>query len=399
MNRMVVYICFYWPLLSSGLNFQGFVSKFVSVGTGQKLAYFNVALIIIGIFLIKRDMKNLSRPGKLWIVYYILYYCFALLASGIHGFESAILATFVSPIYFIGFYFLLSNNLELKRFCIILTCIFVTSAMFTIYFDNINFSYDISGVFGRNLDRAEGLYGDANNAALSSIIAYILFNKFYQPKHRLLKVIKIIMLIVLFYSLFITYSTTGLLAFTIIFFIINYRFFTGLKFILFIMGIGLFYLGIFKLQSQTTSLDLSSAQIKKIDNIINLVTLNLGKVDSSGRTDLIDNILYYLYQNPILGNGIDFSGFMRGHNTYLGVWVDAGLFTFLYFVFILIYYLYKSLLLKVNVRLFTTSILIVLLVFMMSLQSVLNQAYLIVLFVLIGYILDEKWFSKSLNKI
>lgn len=388
MNKFIIYICFYLPLISSCLNFQGFVSKFISVSISQKIAYFNILLITLGVFIFRKNAGPLSKTNKLWLIFYLIYYSFALLASGIHGFSSPILATLVAPIYFIGFYFLLSNPQQFKIFYKVLTITFVISSFFTIYFYKINFSYDISGVLGWDVDRAEGLYGDANNAALSSIIAYILFDKFYNPSKYAFKTIKILILIAIFYSLFITFSTTGLFAFIIIFFIINYKFFTGIRFLLFGVAIVLFYIGIFTLKSQSKDLDLSSAQINKVDNLLNVVTLNVDKVNSSGRGDLIENLMYYLYKNPILGNGLGFSGIARGHNTYLGVWVDAGLFTFLYFLFVLFYYMFKTFTLDLRLKLFTMSLLIALYVFMLSLQTVINQPYLIVLFVFVGYIID-----------
>lgn len=393
MNKFIISICFYFPLISSCLNFQGFVANFISVSISQKMAYFNVLLIILGVFVFRKNVGSLSKTNTVWLVFYVLYYCFALLASGIHGFSSTILATLVAPIYFIGFYFLLSNPDHFKIFFKVLTISFVISSFFTIYFYRINFSYDISGVLGWDVDRAEGLYGDANNAALASIVAYILFNQLYNPSNYVFKTIKILILMTIFYSLFITFSTTGLFAFAIIFFVLNYKFFSGIRFVLLVAGIVLFYIGIFAIKSQTKELDLSKAQIIKVDNIINVVTLDLDKVDSSGRSGLIDNLMYYLYKNPILGNGVNFSSVARAHNTYLGVWGDAGLFTFLYFIFVLCYYMFKTFTLDLRPKLLSIALLIALYIFMLSLQTVINQPYLVVLIVFIGYIVDYKGVS------
>lgn len=112
-------------------------------------------------------------------------------------------------------------------------------------------------------------------------------------------------------------------------------------------------------------------------------------MDNSGRGDLVQNVIQYIYENPILGNGVEFSGYMRGHNTYVGIWVDAGIFTFILFLFILFYYFFKTFTLEKHLRFFAMAILIVLYIFMVSLQSVINQPYLIVLFVFIGYMIDN----------
>lgn len=396
MNKFLVYTCFYWPIASSTLNIQGIVNMFISNSLSQQLAYFNVLLIIAGIFLIKKKQSNFSKTNKMWLIFYLVYYSFALLASGIHGLNSGILATLVAPIYFIGFNILLSDSEQIKPFVNILTILFVISSIFTIYLFKINFNYDDSGIIGWTLDRAEGLYGDANNAALVSIIAYILFDMFYNPSNIVFRICKILLLLIIFYSLFLTFSTTGLLAFGIVFFISNYRFFTGFRIVVLGIVITFIYAGIFFFKAQTENLNLSAQQIHKIDNITNLLTFNFEKVDNSGRGELIENILPYLYQNPIVGNGVNFSVAMRGHNTYIGVWGDAGIFTFLFFLFMLGFYLLKTLSLDSEQRYFVISILITLYIFMFSLQTVINQPNLIVLFVLVGYLIDK---NKSKNLI
>ncbi|MEO5991187.1 MAG: O-antigen ligase family protein [Ferruginibacter sp.] len=352
-------------------------------------------LIVIGTILFQKNVEFLSRTNRLWIFFYILYYCFGLLAVGISGFESSILATLIPVVYFVGFHFLLSNKNQFKVFFKVITISFVVSALSTIILYKLNFNLHTGGVYHLDLDRASGLSGDANSAALASIIAYVLFDKFFSTTNIYLRLLKIIILITIFYSLFITFSTTGLFVFAIILFITNYKFFTGIRIILLGAAIVVLYAGIFSLKSQTKDLDLSTAQIYKIDNIINLLTFNLEKVDNSGRGDLIENILPYLYKNPIIGNGVDFSVVMRGHNTYLGVWVDAGVITFLFFLFVLYYFFFKTFSLNLNLRFFAMSILIVLYIFMVSLQSVINQPFLIVLFIFVGYMIDYNKLGKG----
>ena len=394
MNKLIVFICFYWPLFCSCLQLQGVIFKF-SVGLSQFVAYANLALIIVGIFLFRKNIRTTSSTNKLWFVFYIIYYCFGILAMGIMGFQTSVIASLIPLIYFVGFNFLLSNKEQFEMFFKVMTFSFVISALFTVILIKLNFSLGSGEVYKRTLDRAEGLYGDANNAALASIIAYILYDKFYMPSKFIFKVLKVSILLILAYSVFLTFSTTGLFVLTIVIFITNYKFFTGIRLILLGILIAIFYGGIFALKSQTKDLDLSEAQIDKVDNIINVLTLNLDKVDNSGRGKLIENVLKYLYENPILGNGVDFASAMRGHNTYVGVWVDAGVFTFLLFISILIYYFAKTFTLRIDLRFFAMSLLIVLYVFMVSLQSVINQPYLIVLFVFVGYLIDYSKMDKG----
>ncbi|MBC3846226.1 O-antigen ligase family protein [Winogradskyella echinorum] len=355
----------------------------------QLFAYANLGLIVAGLFLFRKNIETTSTTNRLWFVYYLIYYCFGILATGLSGFQPSLAASLIPLIYFVGFYFLLSNREQFEMFFKVITFSFVVSAIITVILIKLNYSLGSGGVYARELDRAEGLYGDANNAALASIIAYILFDKFFIPWNFITKVTKILILLLLFYSVFLTFSTTGLFVFTIVFFITNYKFFTGIRLILLGVLIAVFYVGIFALKSETKNLDLSKAQIVKIDNIINVLTLNLDKVDNSGRGDLVQNVIQYIYENPILGNGVEFSGYMRGHNTYVGIWVDAGIFTFILFLFILFYYFFKTFTLEKHLRFFAMAILIVLYIFMVSLQSVINQPYLIVLFVFIGYMIDN----------
>ncbi|EDP69716.1 Secreted polysaccharide polymerase [Flavobacteriales bacterium ALC-1] len=389
MNKLIVFICFYWPLFSSCLQLQGVVYKVGGETMSQLFAYANLGLIVAGLFLFRKNIETTSTTSRLWFVFYIMYYCFGILATGLSGFQPSLAASLIPIIYFVGFYFLLSNKEQFEMFFKVITFSFVVSAIITVILIKLNYSLGSGGVYARELDRAEGLYGDANNAALASIIAYLLFDKFFKPWNFITKASKILILLILFYSVFLTFSTTGLFVFTIVFFITNYKFFTGIRLILFGVLIALFYAGIFALKSETKNLDLSKAQIVKIDNIINVLTLNLDKVDNSGRGDLVQNVIQYIYENPILGNGVEFSGYMRGHNTYVGIWVDAGIFTFILFLFILFYYFFKTFTLEKHLRFFAMAILIVLYIFMVSLQSVINQPYLIVLFVFIAYMIDN----------
>jgi O-antigen ligase len=179
----------------------------------------------------------------------------------------------------------------------------------------------------------------------------------------------------------------------------NYKFFTGIKLFIFASIIPLFYVGIFALKSQIHQLGLSVAQTDKVSNIINLLTLNFDDVDSSGRGNLIERSLRYIFDNPFIGNGVDFSVSKLVHNTYVGIWVDAGIFTFLFFIFMLCCYFFRTFSLNPRIRFFAMSILFVLFIFMISLQSVINQPYLVVLFVFVGYLIDHNRLEKDYSNI
>jgi|GEM_PF-2510734 len=396
MNKVLVSICFFWPLASNCLNIQNLLAKVLVLPEQiiQLYAYSNLILIIVGVFLIKNKVGKLSLTNRLWLIFFLIYYCFALWSSGVNGYKTSIIATFIPIIYFIGFNFLLSNKEYFKIFFKVITLSFLICSILTVILFNINYSLDTGGIYTYSLDRASGLYGDANNAALASIISYVLFDKLYAPKNMKQKLLKISLLSIVFYSLFLTFSTTGLFVFTIIFLIINYKFFTGIRISLLAGFLVLFYIVIFSLKNKTQNLNLSQTQIDKVDNIINVLTLDFNRVDNSGRAELASHIMTDIYKNPILGNGVDFGVTHRAHNTYLAIWADAGVITLIFFIYILLSFMFKSLQLEVRMRSFCVSLLLVLYIFMMALQTVINQPYLIVIFVLIGYIIDN-----SKNKI
>ncbi|MDW5289363.1 hypothetical protein [Formosa sp. PL04] len=394
MKKIAIFICFIWPLICSCLNLQLLIGTFISVGISQIIAYINLLLLILGIFLIlKKDTGEYSKTAALWIYFFILYYTFGLLANGVTGFinpEYSILASLVPFVYFIAFYFFLSNDEFKKTFIKVLTISYFLSSLLTIFFFKINYDFDYGGIPIYPIDRAGGVYGDANNASFVSILTYILVAKMFVPKNKIQYILKIIALFIIFYSLLITFSTTGLFIFSIVFLISNYKFFKGLKLILLGISLIFFYLFLINIKSFTTHLNLNERQLGKINNIVNVLTFNTEEIDSSGRTELVQKLLHYVYENPVFGNGIGFSNFIRGHNTYIGVWGDAGILTFLFFIFMLIIYLLKSLSLDNNLRFFCFSILTTIYIFMLTLQTVINQPYIIVLFIFIGYIIDNK---------
>lgn len=390
MKKVGILICFIWPLISSIFGVQLLVGEFGVLGKPELISYSNVLLVLIGIIIIRKDIKKPSKMASLWLFFYLLFYGFGLFSAGLSGFNAPISRTLLPLTFFIGFYFFISNNEYSLFFFKVFTVSLVASSFLTILFFKLNYDFDYHGFVPWPIDRAGGVYADANNAALVSVLAYFFLNLFFVPTKPKQKIIKYLLLFIIFYSLFITFSTTGLSTFIVLFLINNHKFFKGIKLIIFgLFGI-MFYSSLFVAKSLTSQLNLSESQIQKINNLINVLTLNTEQVDSSGRAGLIDNFMINIYKNPIIGNGIDFSVVNRAHNTYLVILGDAGIITFAFFLFILVYYLIKSLHLKTHLRLFCFSIILILCIFMISLQTVINQPYLIVLFVFIGYLIDNQ---------
>ena len=110
MQKIIPIICFFVPLVISSLNIQGLISQFISPALSQVVAYLNLVLIIIGVFLFRNSMGALSSTNKLWFIFYLLYYSFGLLALGVSGFKVSVIATLVPVIFNIGFYFLFQGQ-------------------------------------------------------------------------------------------------------------------------------------------------------------------------------------------------------------------------------------------------------------------------------------------------
>ena len=349
-----------------------------------------LAFLIAGILLLIKKSGPFSSTARLWIPFYISYFSFAILANVLNGTQTEIIKSIIPTVYFLGFYFFLSIQEYRKIFRKVILVSFVLSSILCIYLFYINFSIDEGGIYIYKLDRAGGVFGDANNAALVAILAFIFMFKDYTPPTMIKKTFKVVVLSVMLYALFITFSTTGFFVFSIVFLVLNYKFFNPRQFLIILPLAIFFYVALINLNSLTSSLNLTEHQRFKINNVVNLLSLNTDKVDNSGRDDLLANLMEYVFENPIIGNGVDFAVSMRGHNTIIGVWADAGIFTLLIFLALLLTYFKNALKTPKETRYFILPVLLVMCIFMLSLQSVINQPYLIALFVYLGYLIDEK---------
>lgn len=384
-----VHFCFLFPFVISTFNLQVFVTYMISNVLAQIIAYGNIGLLLLGIALIIRKRGEFSRTARLWIIFFIMYFTFAMLASAVMYNPASLLFSIIPFIYVLAFYvyFSIPENRELYK--IVALIAFIGSSLLSIYLFSINFDLDNKGIHIYKLDRAEGIYGDANNTALMSIISFIFVYKVFQPKTKLLKLLKLALLGAMFYCLFITFSNTGFMVFIISLIMLNYKFFTGIRMIVGAAILPVLYIMLINLNSITANMNLIGQQRDKINNIVNILTFNTDKVDDSGRNELVQNLLYYIYESPIIGNGLDFAVSQHGHNTIVGVWADAGIFTLLMFLFMLGKYFQRSLQSTPDIRYFILPMMLTFCIFMLSLQSIINQPYLVVLFIYMGYLLDN----------
>ncbi|WP_289039729.1 hypothetical protein [uncultured Zobellia sp.] len=394
--RYLTFLLFYFPLITNVLNVQGFISKFVSESFSQIFAYLNVVFLMLGILLIMRESQKFAVLVKLWIVFYLVYYTFALLANIHLDTQVPLLRTLVPITYFLAFSFLLSKPEFLKPIGKTLAISFFLTCILLIVLDYFNFSMDYSGIYEYELERAGGVYGDANNASVAAILSFIFLKHFIQPKNNFEKVIKIITLLISTYGILITFSKTGFVAFLIVLAVTYHKLFSPKRMILSLVFVPISFLLL--INWALTSDKLSFGQKQRVDSLINILTLNTSQVGLSDRDVLFQNMLNHIFERPLLGNGVNFSNIIRGHNTIFGIWADAGILTFLIFLLLLFLYFKKAFNSPNSTKYFALSVLLTLTIFMLTLQTIINQGYLMVVFVLLGY-MTCNYNSDNLNKI
>ncbi|WP_407557744.1 hypothetical protein [Winogradskyella sp. 4-2091] len=394
-TKLITHICFLVPFILTTFNLQVFVTRLVSNVLAQIIAYGNLGLLFLGIALTLKNKGPLSKTARLWIMFYLLYYLFATLASAIHFNPANILISIIPFVYVLAFYVYLSHAENRKVFIKVAIIAFVTSGILSIHLFNINFDLDRGGIYIYKMDRSGGVYADANNTALAAIITFVLVFKMYQPQKKFFKIFKLLILAITTYGLLLTFSNTGFMVFIICLVMLNHKFFTGVRLIAGISMLPFVYLALANLNTLTADLNLVGQQRDKINNIVNIVTFNTGEVDDSGRNELVMSLINdYVFVNPFIGNGVDFAISRHAHNTIVGVWADAGIFTLVFFLFMLGRYFLGALRSPPDIRYFVLPLLFVMCVFMLSLQSVINQPYLMALFMYLGYLVD---FGKDYN--
>ena len=388
-KKHLIHICFLVPFVLTTFNAQVFVTMLVSDVLAQLMAYGNLGLLFLGMALIMKDKGPLSRTAKLWIIFYFIYFLFAIPASALNNNPANILVAIIPLIYVLGFYLYLSKPENRKAFKYAALFAFVLSGILSIHLYNIQFSLDKGGP-DIYMDRSNGVYADANNTALAAIVSFIFVFKAYNPTKKLFKILKILILLIVFYGLFITFSNTGFMVFIISLVMLNHRFFTGIRLIAGLALLPVVYITLANLNEITADMNLVGQQRDKINNIVNIVTFNTDEVDDSGRNYLVMKLIKnYVYKHPFTGNGVDFAISQHAHNTLVGVWADAGIFVLLFFLFLLFRYFLQAMRSPPDKRYFILPILITMCIFMLSLQSVINQPYLMALFVYMGYIVDD----------
>lgn len=394
--RWLPYVCFYIPIFLNVLNVQAFLSRFVSVNIAQAFAYGVVGLIFVGTISLLQEREKWNPILKTWLLFYSCYFGIGLLANVVHENDVQFLKSIIILFYFIGFSTLLSIKEHRIQIAKTIGIGLFISCIFVIIFHSLNFSLDVSGIYEYKLERAGGVYGDANNAALASILSFIFIHYFFLPKSILGKIIKNLALVISCYALILAFSKTGFLIFALVLGLFFHKWFTYKRLIFTAFLLPVIIITTFQWSLNSSSL--SKVQKARLESLVNIVSFQTDKVDFSHRDVLLKNMLNFVYENPIIGNGINFSVEIRGHNTLIGIWADAGIITFVIFLIILLMYFKKSLLTKGKVKFLALSILITICTYLLSLQTVINQGYIIAILVLLSYLLYDISSQQELEK-
>jgi len=377
------------PFILTSLGTQQFFALFFSESITQLFAYTKLAMVVLGSVLLLKHKTRDPLPSVLflWLIFYALYFGIGLLANNNHNNEAPFLKSFVPVIFFVGFCILLGLKNYRNIFVKVLIIAFTFSNILLIFLNKINFSLDHKGLTDYTLERAGGVYADANNAAVVCLLAFIFIYHLVKPKNILQNIFKLISIMIALYGLFLTFSKTGFLVLLFVLVFTFYKFFKPHRIFLFLIIGPIFIYGV--IQTFLNSPGLSVVQKTRIQEVVNIVTFNTSDVSYSGRDYLFQNMLNYINKNPFFGNGVYFSTEIRGHNTIFGIWADSGVFTFILFVTIMVIFIRKALMAPKEIKYFSLSILTVLVLFMFTLQTIIDQVYLLAIFVYLAYLLDN----------
>ena len=401
MNRKVVIFFFYIPFLFNVLNIQNLLVKFTPASSSQiqLFAYFNVCAVIAGSFLIMRYGKKLTTTSKAWLTFFVVYYLLAIVGNIVYRTEPYnFLAASIAVVYFAGFSILANIPSELKSLTKVVAYGFLGSCIVAIIFNYFQIDMDIGGIKDTTLSRAGGVYADSNNTAASALIALIFIQKVLIPKTRWQYILKWVALAIPIYTILIAFSKTGFVALTIVLLVLYINQIRARHILVgsFLFVVLFLFAG---LSSKSTGL-FDEVQQRRVESLVNLVTLNTDKVDFSNRDVLLQNMFNYIEEDPIIGRGFQFSNKIRGHNTLVGVWADSGIIAFLFFLGVLAYFYMKALQSDKSIRYFALALLVTFSIFMLTLQTVINQDYLmVVVAVLAVYIGNPNSADLDTNRI
>lgn len=386
----IKHLCILVPFVYYTLNAQFFIALYVSDTLSQLGAYLMLALGLAGYFLILLTEEREAKPVliHLWRLFFLIYFTIGFVANAIHHYYTPpFLKTLIPFFFFLAFTEYLCKHNRTAVFLNTALITFMLANIILIIFQQINFDVDHTGVYEYELNRAGGVHGDANNAALVCLITFILLYNYWKPRKFFGRLFRFLAFGITLFAIFLAFSKTGMVILLLILFIQQFKEINLKRIVVLflVLPLVLFFVVQFGLNSDM----LSDVQKIRLQNVINIITFNVDKVDSSHRDDLLINMLHFIFENPFLGNGLYFSTEIRGHNTIFGVWADSGILAFLVFLTLLIFYVHKAVSLPPSKRVFALSLMAVLFIYMLTLQTVINQPYLIGIFVFLCFFVSK----------
>lgn len=394
--KKIVHLFFLVPFIINALNLQDWISLYVGGTSGQLVAYGNVGLLILGSFLIiKLKGSPIGTPGT-WAVFFAVHYSLSILASILYDNPANFGYTLVNIVFYFSFLLYLKRLVDLSFIQTYFTIVFSIASICLIFLWNMQIDLDyFSSDLSWGLDRASGLYGDANNACLVSIISYV-FLKFTDFGNLPFKsLIKLILTLLISYSVILTFSTTGYLVFVFVVILCNHKYLSKRNILASMFALPLLYLIIINLTWLTAGLNLNERQQSKIVNFENIFSFKFDQIDNSGRFEHIDNVIGKLYENPFSGHGFDFGLNHLTHNTYLNIWLESGIIGLIVLIVVLAIYFSRAIKVEKRTKYFSLAILFAVSIFMLSLQTVINQPYIMVVLTYVGVLIDKGLIKKN----
>ncbi|WP_299164483.1 O-antigen ligase [uncultured Eudoraea sp.] len=377
-----------FAFILSALQIQNLSTLIFGESIIRLIAYLTICFVLFGMFFFLKDKGKLPYIIILWFWFFSIYWAFGLLANSIHDNPVSVLKNIIPLGYFLSFSIFLSIKENHKLTGKVIAVTFFISCLLLILFDVLNFDLDRRGIYQFTLERAGGVYADANQAAVVCLLTFIFIKYLFKPVNKLQKILKFLALIITLYAFLLTFSKTGFIVLLVVLGLMYHKWFNPKRLLFTIILIPVFFYLIYNFAIESEFL--SVIQKQRIEGLANILTFQYEKVDYSGRDVLLKNMMNYVNENPILGNGINFSTSIRGHNTIIGIWADAGIITFLFFLILLFRHFWISLQSEGENKYFLLSILTVLSVYMLSLQTIINQSYFMVVFVWIGYQMSKE---------
>jgi O-antigen ligase len=276
---------------------------------------------------------------------------------------------------------------------------------------NIELSYLLyTDLLKDDIGRASGVFGNANIAAQFCVFGIILVLYNLKNYSRIIhKIVLFIFLIIIYYSLYLTFSNTGFLnalIITFFYFIIKSKNKVMLLFKLLIVFLlfQIFFIPFLNnfLEDYYVRNNIPRIQQEKIDNFINIISLeDSKKVDFSYRDELAEKAWRKIDQSPIIGHGlgsfsVDISNHQGVHNSYLQIIGETGFLIFIIYLFIFFRFIYKQIYQNQldDLKFLVLAVLFSISIYMLTSHDVLYSERLLLFLVFIEIIyLDNKYFN------